>query len=159
MVIQKKVSKSTWGPSAWIYLHVVTLAAPENFSEESSTDYFQFFTLVGRTLPCAICRKHYEDYIYQYPPQFKNRQQIVRWLFDLHNDVNMRLNKNVLTYEQFIQLYVPVNMMSTYGVSPSITVNEKTNKENYSKRSTYFIIIIAVIILLAICFQIYINRD
>jgi len=45
------------------------------------------------SLPCPACKKHYSDYYASHPILEYTRSFLRRWLFDLHQQVNARINK------------------------------------------------------------------
>ena len=51
-----------WGPPTWEALHCISFGYPENPTEEQKHDYMNFFKLLGKTLPCCICRGHFEQH-------------------------------------------------------------------------------------------------
>lgn len=59
-----------------------------------------FLQSLGRVLPCKKCRPNYEKYISDHPFDLRSRDHLVRWMIDLHNDVNKRLGKPILSYEE-----------------------------------------------------------
>tara|TARA_B100000795_G_scaffold199974_1_gene153791 strand:+ start:272 stop:715 length:444 start_codon:yes stop_codon:yes gene_type:complete len=50
-------------------------------------------------LPCHICRKHYNDYLKEFPiVKIKSNYDLQNWTIILHNNVNTRLNKRNYSY-------------------------------------------------------------
>jgi len=67
----------------------------------------EFFYNKFRSLPCNICKKHYNEYIRQHPLRnIKTNYDLQVWTIDLHNDVNRRLSKNTFFYNQAKSKYV-----------------------------------------------------
>jgi len=86
---------AVWGANMWTVLH--TLAA---FS--TSTSWPDLLQMLTTTIPCEICRNHFTAYLAAHPldtldtldPQNPmNKITVVTWLFNLHNDVNLRIGK------------------------------------------------------------------
>ena len=48
-----------WGPSAWMFLHSVSLAYPKNPDEEDRLNYGNFFNNLQPILPCQKCSNNY----------------------------------------------------------------------------------------------------
>jgi hypothetical protein len=69
-------------------------------------------------LPCDNCRDHYKVWLDAHPvteiqtmPYSSLREWIRRWLWELHNDVNLRLGKASLPYESLSATYSNFNPM------------------------------------------------
>lgn len=94
---------SMWGPPGWKYLHTVAHGYPENPDEYDSlhknpvgsteSNYKMFFTLVGKTLPCRLCRESYVKFVGENPVRAKSRAELTRWLWEIHNKVNDKLGR------------------------------------------------------------------
>ena len=58
------------------------------------------------SLPCPLCKKHYSDYYAAHPISEYTQTTLRKWLFDLHQQVNERLNKaSPFTIENVSALY------------------------------------------------------
>ena len=83
-------NNNIWGPPAWTFLHTVTYNYPENPTEDDKHNFYNFFMSIQHILPCEKCKEHYKQNIQKY--DLKNslgsRQELVKWLIDLHNDIN-----------------------------------------------------------------------
>ena len=92
---------SVWGPVGWKYLHSVAYGYPVNpleydaknglASGTTENNYKIFFTFVGKTLPCGLCRESYAKFITENPIRAKSRDELTRWLWEIHNMVNEKL--------------------------------------------------------------------
>jgi hypothetical protein len=90
---------TVWGPVLWKVLH--TLA-------EFNTDSELWNNLITRLtidIPCVICRTHFTTYVQTQPITSFDTVSLVNWFFNLHNSVNQRTDKPVVTtipsYESF----------------------------------------------------------
>ena len=93
-----------WGPHGWFFLHRITLAYPDNPTNEDKLMYKHFFHNVGNVLPCDTCKIHYGQNISTYPidKHLDNRESLSRWLVTMHNLVNDSLGKKRISYDKFI---------------------------------------------------------
>ena len=84
-----------WGPHAWIFLHSITYNYPEKPSSSQQKSAINFFKSLRYLLPCSICKDNYADHLIQNPIEnnVQSRKKIVKWLIDIHNDVNSILGK------------------------------------------------------------------
>tara|TARA_B100002019_G_C21101599_1_gene513825 strand:- start:53 stop:853 length:801 start_codon:yes stop_codon:yes gene_type:complete len=100
-----------WGPPAWEYLHSVSFGYPLEPTDEQKKNYRNFFINVGNTLPCKFCRNSYNDFIVSNDTKLndddlKNRENLTRWLYRMHEKVNNKLNITYnTTYEQLVNRY------------------------------------------------------
>lgn len=95
-----------WGRHVWKALHYISLGYPDKPTKEEKEHYKNFFTLLKYTLPCNLCRIHYNDNLLEYPltdDVLKNKNNLVKWVIDLHNIVNKKKGYPVLTYEQALE--------------------------------------------------------
>lgn len=81
---------NVWGPMSWVFLHMITL----NYSPDRKKDTMRFFKSLKGVLPCAACRKNYQEIIQRQDPKyrlsadkFESRKSLSYWLFIVHNEV------------------------------------------------------------------------
>ena len=89
---------NVWGPPAWLFLHLVA----NNYDPDRHDEYKTFFISLKGVLPCKTCRENYHKNLLKFPLKKEvmlNREMFSRWLFDLHNQVNIDIG-NELTYPQ-----------------------------------------------------------
>ena len=96
---------AVWGPIFWTMLHITTLGYPEFPTDAEKQGAVAFFESLQYTLPCPICKQHYANTLKQFPVQkaIGTKQQLIRWLFVVHNEVNKQLQKSQVSWEAFIQ--------------------------------------------------------
>ena len=113
--IKKNETKSTkqsikpdiWGPHGWKFMHYVSLGYPSNPSEEDKRNYKNFYTSLQHILPCAKCAQNYSHNLKKYPidNHLGSRDTLIRWVIDIHNQVNNELGKKEYTYIEALDLY------------------------------------------------------
>ena len=113
--IKKNETKSTkqsikpdiWGPHGWKFMHYVSLGFPNNPSEEDKRNYKNFYTSLQHILPCAKCAQNYSHNLKKYPidNHLGSRDTLIRWVIDIHNQVNNELGKKEYTYIEALDLY------------------------------------------------------
>lgn len=95
-----------WGASGWRFLHAVSFAYPDEPTFEERQRMFAFLWSVGHVLPCRRCRAHYESYLQAHhltsasATALRDRTSLSRFVVDLHNDVNRRLQRSEFDYER-----------------------------------------------------------
>jgi hypothetical protein len=98
---------AVWGANMWTVLH--TLAA------STSSSWPELLQLLTTTIPCEICRNHYTAYLATNPLSDHNQVTVITWLFNLHNDVNLRIGKPL-----FLEANLPQPQLSLASLQPII---------------------------------------
>ena len=94
-----------WGPPAWLFLHSITFNYPKNPSENDKNNYNTFFNSLKYVIPSPICKEHYAKNLLKLPIRLNTRDDLIRWLIDIHNSVNKSNNKPVLSYQEVYDKY------------------------------------------------------
>lgn len=89
-----------WGPPGWLFLHSITFGYPYQIDPQNpehlqkQRDYRDFFTVLGKVFPCKYCRDSYQGFIKEIPiePNLGSREDLTRWLYNVHNKVNQKLD-------------------------------------------------------------------
>ena len=103
-----------WGPAMWLMIHLVAHSSPGN------VHIFQrMMTALARAIPCETCKTHLSDYLRQHP--IRNNNNIFQWSVDLHNAVNERLGKDVVSLEEATRLI--------RSVPPANSVDKRSDME------------------------------
>ena len=126
-----------WGPSAWTFLHTITLNYPTNPNDEDKSNHKLFFNNLKNIIPCEKCAIHYEENLKKYPldPALESKELLVKWLIDIHNEVNKKNNKKIYSYEEVNKIYKDMYSMNDSNVND--------NKINWN---TILIIIVIILI-------------
>lgn len=126
------INPKQWGPQSWAFMHYVTLAYPDHPTNEEKENIKIFFNLVGKILPCDSCRQNFFKHMDLHPltdEVVENQLNLVNWLINIHNEVNKMHGKEILTYDDVINIYMEPKPCNT---------------------KLYFIIVIALILIITI---------
>jgi Erv1 / Alr family len=87
-----------WGAHAWVFLHCIGNTFPSRSTAFQKEQYRTFFNALLYVLPCKLCQQHYSQWIQAEPihDAVSSSNTLKRWIFNLHNHVNMRLDKKLL---------------------------------------------------------------
>jgi len=102
------IKPSLWGSHFWRSMHYLTVAYPDNPTDDDKRNAEKFFLSVGNILPCQTCRVHFAQNLQRYPLTanvLSCRYNLINWLNDIHNEVNTRTNKKRWTYDDIIAEY------------------------------------------------------
>lgn len=128
------IKPSLWGPHLWKYMHYFTFSYPEYPTSDDVNRFKTFFLTIGDFLPCEKCRYNYKNHLKELPLTMNvlsSRDNLVMWLFNLHNIVNKHIGKREFTLKEFNDLY---------------NINNNNNKNNNIKSTIVLFIILIVII-------------
>ena len=133
-------NNNIWGPPAWTFLHTVTYNYPENPTEDDKRNFYNFFVNLQYVLPCEKCKAHYKQNIKKYDLKnnLDSRQELVKWLIDLHNDINRDNGKPVWSYSEVYNKYQNMYKSGTF-----------------MNKVLIFVILCIVLILIFFLFNIY----
>lgn len=94
-----------WGPPLWKEMHQKTMRYPNNPTVKDKQDIKTYFENIVDRLPCDKCKQHYQNQLKQRPIPVNNRDDLIHWLIDIHNEVNKMNGKRVLGYKEARSIY------------------------------------------------------
>ena len=144
----------TWGTPTWYFFHSLAENVDKNFYKNNSETIKKYIINICSNLPCHECTKHAKSYLNKHLKNRKitNKEELKKFLFDFHNEVNVRLkkprfedidyykNSNLLNiYKNFKYFYTKNNSLER-GFSDSLSRrNLISNLDDYFKNnSNYF---------------------
>jgi hypothetical protein len=107
-----------WGPHGWKFFHYITLGYPDNPSNMDIKIYKNFFNLIGKVLPCSMCRDNYNKHIKENPLDMitmSNKNKFIKWGIKMHNIVNKELGKRIYTNSEVIDDIIMDKSCSSNG--------------------------------------------
>lgn len=110
-----------WGPITWAILHGLAERSGRNtnilLQGDEIRNMIALIEDVEKMIPCDICRGHYHEYLLNKPvkgwakePYSALRENVRKWLWTLHNDINLGNDKPVFLYEDLQLVYGHVNI-------------------------------------------------
>jgi hypothetical protein len=144
-----------WGPHAWIFLHSVTLSYSNCPTNNEKQNMKKFMNSVGKILPCEKCRNNFKKHILKHELNnnvLNSKKSLVKWMLNMHNEVNHSTGKEKITYEQLLDIYdkmysnVPKN-------NPDLNLNIVPAPPKYST-TLILVVLLIIIIIITICVQI-----
>ncbi|KAK4876592.1 hypothetical protein RN001_009098 [Aquatica leii] len=87
------LDKDQLGTSTWGLLHTMAAKYPVKPTKEDKEGMKQFFNLLGKFYPCEPCAHDLRNDLKDDPPRLNNQQEFSHWLCQLHNKVNLKLDK------------------------------------------------------------------
>jgi hypothetical protein len=103
----KNISPNLWGPHLWKFMHLFTLSYPNEPTEEEKDSAYNFFTAIQTVLPCEKCRYNFKNHLETLTEEvLDSNENLVKWLFNIHNEVNKSTGKPVFSFDDFISMYI-----------------------------------------------------
>lgn len=91
-----------WGPTLWHSLHIISFNYPLEPTKVQKKQYYNFLISLQYILPCKYCRdnlvKNFKKAKFN-KEIFKNRTNFSKFIYNLHNIVNVSLGKK--TYKNY----------------------------------------------------------
>jgi len=138
-----------WGPAAWNTLHAFAHSVPSALDAQQQADFVELLYLFGAHLPCPKCRTHFSEYLDTHVDSrsFSSRASVVQFVFDAHNDVNVRLGKRSWTLVEHVETFDPAPL------SPA------SRGENGPVEADVAVMLLVVFIALMLGLRMWLRRD
>ena len=102
------IPKKNWGNLLWNYIHnicIIDLETPEKNAKESKK-VILLLKNIKNVIPCIICKKEWKQNLLSLENiDLYKRLSLFHWSWEIHNIVNKRLHKPLITYETALSLY------------------------------------------------------
>lgn len=132
------INPSIWGRNAWDFLEHIVFAYPIKPTNIDKQNMKNFFNAIGPILPCEKCRVNYSSHLQKIPltdTALSSRYNLINWLTQIHNQVNIMNNKPTMTYTDAVMNY-----------------HNKLSNKNGQKYEQYIHIIIIAILFIFVMF-------
>ena len=93
-----------WGSHTWHVINVMALTYPEKPDVQDQNNMTAFITSLANVLPCDKCKFHFKKNLEKFPlsQALTSRSNFIKWVIDVHNSVNERIGKRILSYDEGI---------------------------------------------------------
>lgn len=92
-----------WGPYAWYKFHTKALDYVCSCNKEEIV-YFYYQTFLTH-IKCDNCKNHYRYLLKNHPIELTDPYQLFCWTVEIHNLVNFKLGKRVISCEEAIDIW------------------------------------------------------
>lgn len=130
-----------WGPHYWFFLFTIAMSYPTRVNSVTKRKYYDFIQNLPLFIPNPSIGNKFSHLLDKYPvsPYLDNRESFVRWVFFIHNKINVILNKPEITFDEALQKYQE-HYMPTH-----ISVFEKYKTKENIVNLTIIILILFII--------------
>ena len=98
-----------WSHSYWFMLHLGSISAPEMIPPSMRTKYWNYIEGIPVMIPCHDCAQHAQTWVDNHRVDrdqiCSSRSNLVKFFVDLHNDVNRRTGKPIISEEQVYKMF------------------------------------------------------
>ena len=108
----------SWGPYTWNLLHTLSEninTSSDNFEEKFKEFKRLIYTIVSN-LPCPLCTKHSVLYFRKHNIDKVSPNEMKKFIFEFHNDVNKNLKKELFNYEDLEKTYKNNNIFQAFNI-------------------------------------------
>ena len=100
-----KLSKAELGKAGWLILHTMSVKYPLQPTQKDKDRMRAFLQYFAEQYPCSECSSHFVYYLEQNPPLLECRDDISRYLCQLHNEVNKFLKKPIFDCDRIYEVW------------------------------------------------------
>jgi hypothetical protein len=125
-----KASISSWGPAGWTFLHTVTFVYPENPTQADKDRLAHFLFAFTDVIPCMRCQTDFRHMVQKnfglttddarHSRYLDSRTALVKIAIDMHNQVNSKLNKRQMSYDEVTALYTQSEKPNAYDATAAL---------------------------------------
>lgn len=145
-----------WGPHVWATIHLCCIGAPDVLDHMQQAQYRAFIMSLPYVIPCTSCSDHFKKVLESIPvdDMLTGKDDLFRWSVNVHNNVNARLKKPIVSYEEALSHWKTICEAGDGGGTPGMA--GATGKTYFGNLCIWHLI--AVIVLLYVLMVCYIQR-
>lgn len=101
------LDSNVWGPPMWFFLHTSALNYPIYPNAVTKKKYYDFFQNLHLFIPIESMGSQFSKLLDEYPlaPYLDNRESLTRWVWFIHNKINQKLEKPIISLKDFYKGY------------------------------------------------------
>jgi hypothetical protein len=102
------IDSRKWGPYAWYKFHMkaVKYSTNPNINDMERIEKFYYSDFL-EYIKCESCINDYLAIIHCYPIRLDTKYNLFNWTVDIHNIVNKKLGKRLISYYEAYQIWNP----------------------------------------------------
>lgn len=133
-----------WGPSAWNFIHFLTISYPDKPSNEDINNHTNFIKILAKILPCNICKIHFSKNIdnINFKKILSSKDSYMNFMWDIHNKVNIINKRPTIKFNDFLKEYKKIIDSGSFN---PIILYKKANIYYYSLLIVFIIISLLIL--------------
>ena len=129
-----------WGQPTWLFFHTFIEQIDDDFYSLKHIEILKIIKEICSVLPCPYCQEHAVQYMRNIRPRnVSTREQMRELLYNFHNRVNIRLNKQIFTKNELTNYqkidFIRVVKRFEAVMSKNYTLNRAFNEHMFRKRT------------------------
>ena len=98
---------AVWGPHYWFVLFSMAVTYPERPNDVTIKKYYDFIQNLPLFLPNHQIGNAFSELLDKYPvsPYLDKRESFIKWVHFLHNQINLRLNRDEVSLQEAVNAY------------------------------------------------------
>ena len=103
-----RLDPTVWGPHYWFFLHTIAMSYPIHPNAVTKKKYYDFVQNIPMFLPVEEIATHFSKLLNEYPiqPYLDNRESFIKWFWFIHNKINEKLEKPIISLKDFYIQYI-----------------------------------------------------
>ena len=116
-----------WGPHYWFVLHTIALNYPLHPNETSKKKYYDFIQNLPIFIPISDMGNSFSALLDKYPvtPYLDSRDSFIKWMYYIHNQINITIGIPERTLEESLQEYYKLYQPETVKLKNKLIEREK----------------------------------
>jgi hypothetical protein len=96
-----------WGPHFWFFLHTIAISYPHNPNAVTKKKYYELIQNLPLFIPVEKIGNDFNKLLDEYPvtAYLDSRESFVKWMHFIHNKINKKLEKPMITINDFYLNY------------------------------------------------------
>ncbi len=119
---ESKMSMAIWAPASWELMHGASFLPTGHKQKHEANDLYwrtEFITALCSMLACPRCDYHAKKYMEANPlNKLTSLEALQRWVFEFHNDVNVRVHVPLYAWDDLCAQYAPGSKKASETVWP-----------------------------------------
>jgi hypothetical protein len=134
------INPEIWGKHYWFFLHTMALTYPKYPGTNIQKKYYNFIMDLPHFIPDENMSRYFRELLVEYPVSayLSDCESLSRWLWFIHNKINIKLEKPTISLEDF---YITFYKELSYDKKQAHIFYY-----NIYKKAIYFIILFGLII-------------
>ena len=136
-----KLDSKIWGPHYWFFLHTAAMSYPVTPNDTVKKKFYEFIQNFPLFIPDPKISASFTTILDTYPvsPYLDSKDSLVRWTHFIHNKVNKKLEKDVISLEEFY---------TSYYKQYETTSEKQIQYMKTKKHVTYAIVVVSLLVLI-----------